>query len=114
MKKKLGLVLIILIIAAIPFSPRFFTPHDVFGMSKVPFWNDTHKNTRLSLEKLLSHLRLNNCSKADMSVTQHTTNELRDSIGLTIGFSGHADPSTRTLTVEWALVTMPTKLEVIP
>lgn len=84
--KTLTKSLVVLTLAVLPIAPFFNSNHMTEAQKKIPFWNETYKNN-ISLKQLVSQLKFENLALANSSLTPNSTNNIRNSIGLAIGFS---------------------------
>ena len=74
-------------LAILPFSPEITLSSNQSANDKIPFLKESAQNSKLSLSDLLTHFKMMNLAHAGGTVlTQHPTNNLRDSIGLAMGY----------------------------
>ena len=72
-----------------PFMPQLHFPNKQLAKDNIPFLKESTKNSKLSLTDLISHFKMMNLAHAGTHLTHHPTNNLRDSIGLAIGYGDH-------------------------
>jgi hypothetical protein len=88
MKNKLNIFILAVLITT-PIAPRLLVFGSNPNMDKVPFYKESQKAKSLSLRELVAGLQMANLAGADTVLTRHPTNNLRDSIGLAIGYNDH-------------------------
>ena len=79
-------VMMVTAFSLLPLAPHFNLASNQASNDKIPFLKESNKNSPLALKDLLTRFKMMNFAQAGTILTQHPTNNLRDSIGLVMGY----------------------------